>query len=371
MPRRYTCHLYFVDLPDGRIKVTYDDPGRHFIARPVDLIGSEPLTAPDEPQTQEEHDEWLFGMLSPNGSYTMRISSRAMDLPPIEEEDVPDDLPEGSLVRVRMEAYQRPRRPKTLLVVVQNTGNVPVPKLSVHWTFSNETPQPVQLGSIPAAGLGGSLRLETPSAFKGTLRPGQEISFLLGETFLQSMLGQIAALSPERYGIVVVSGELEVGRIEGNKVGDFLEKLDAKPVTYEFVPPECDEAEDPESQHRGFSQLKEEYPSLELFTITCENFYDSRNPMKSFNFIHSFTCKVNACTFEGKFPGTVMFAGANSSSGTPIAKLFFLYRPEGWNKVCHPETGQWEEVVFAATGKPRYESVDFTPLTEMRVKGWH
>jgi hypothetical protein len=281
---------------------------------------------------------------------------------------VAEDLPEGLRVRVRLEAYQRPGQPKTLLVVVKNIGDVPAPKLSVHWVYANETPQPMQIRSVQAMGISGTLRLDSPSAFKGTLAPGREVSFLLDERTLQPLLGQVAALSPERYGIVVASGELEVGRLEGSVVGDFLEKLDDKPVAYEFVPE--DAAEDPESLLGGFAQLKEQYPSVELFTLTVSVPDD---PMGSNAFLPGlspFLNKVNACEFEGKAPGTVWFAGPKSS-GDHLAKLAFLYRPEGWNKEFREESGRWEEVVFAGTGRPRYEAVDFTPLAAMRTKGWH
>src|SRR5690349_5260231 len=90
MGKRYTCHLYFVELPDRMIQVTYDEPGHDVIARPVDLIGPEPIEVPEYPQTQFEHDAWLFSVLKPNGPYTMSIYSRPVGLPLVEEEEVPD-----------------------------------------------------------------------------------------------------------------------------------------------------------------------------------------------------------------------------------------------------------------------------------------
>jgi hypothetical protein len=373
MAKRYTCHLYFVELPDGTIQVTYEEPADDAIARPVDLIGPEPLEVPEYPQTQYEHDEWLRSILHPNGPYTERYSaSRPTDLPPVEEEEVPDGPPEGLSLDARLEAYQRPGRRKTLLVVVRNTGDVPAPNLSAHWVYRNETPQAMQVGTVPAWGISGSLRLASPSSFKGTLSPGQEVSFLLEEDFLESLLGQVAALSPERYWIAVASGQFEVRRIDGRIAGDFLERLENLPVTYEFVPSEADSGkEDPEKFFKGFTQLKKRYPSLELFTITIPHPGKAMAMGTFLQQLSPFSQKMNAAEFEGRAPGTVRYFGPNSSSGSPLMELVFLYRPEGWNKEFRAETGRWEEIVLKATGKPPYEPADFAPLAAMKIKGWH
>jgi hypothetical protein len=362
MAKRYICHLFLAELPDGMIEVTYEEPADNVIARPVDLIGPEPLQVPDQPQTQYEHDAWLSSLLRPNGQYTMSFSHRAADLPPIEEVEVPESPPEGVSLDAGLEAYQRPGQCKTLLVVIKNTADVPVPKLSVHWVTRNETPQPMKVGSVAAAELGEKLRLSRPSSFTGTLRVGQEVPFLLDEWALHPLLGQVAALSPERYWITIASGGFEVLRIDGRVVGDFLENLEDKPVTYEFVPPEEADSrtEDPETLCKGFGQLKAQCPSLELFTITVPYTENSLEQRPLLNRILPFMEKVNGSEFEGKEPGTVMFVGANAGSNSPIAKLVFLYRPEGWNKEFREETGH-----------QRFLPMDFTPLAAMRIKGWH
>ena len=373
MAKRYICHLYFVELPDGKTEVTYGEPAHDVHARPVDIIGPEPLQVPDHPQTQDEHNEWHFWRIKPNGPCTMRFYNRPADLPAIEEEEVPEGPPECARLKVTLEAYQRPGHPKTLLVLLNNTGIVPISKLSVHWVSRNETPQRMEIRNVPALELGGSMSLMRPSSFDGALQVNEEISFLLDETALDPILGQVGSLSPERYWIAIASGESEFLRIDGRIVGDFLEKLDDKPVTYQFVPPATadDNPANPEAHLGGFDDLKKQYPSLELFTITVPNPEDFSNSGALLNGISPFMGKVNASRFEGRSAGTVMFIGPKAASGDRIAKLIFLYRPECWNREFRNETGRWEEVVSAETREPRYAPTDFGPLANMRIKGWH
>jgi hypothetical protein len=66
--------------------------------------------------------------------------------------------------------------------------------------------------------------------------------------------------------------------------------------------------------------------------------------------------------FLGKPPGSVLFMGPEGSSGRPVGKLVFGYRPEGWNALLNPRTNQWEEVRFAESGQPLYQAADFGPL---------
>jgi hypothetical protein len=226
MAKRFICRLFLVTEKDGRIRVVYHDPGDEFIVRPVDLIGPAPLELPDGPQTQEEHDAWLFSVLRPNGRYTMRISaSRALDLPPIEEEVVPDA--EGVEVEAELEPHRRGGQRTTVLVRVRNKGGVPVRDLSVHWVFENETAQPRKAGGVVAMEVGGSVSLLRSDQFPGTLPVGMSTPFLLDERTLNSVLSQVAALSPERYGISIRSGEGEVLRLPGRVVGAFLMGLSA------------------------------------------------------------------------------------------------------------------------------------------------
>ncbi len=40
-------------------------------------------------------------------------------------------------------------------------------------------------------------------------------------------------------------------------------------------------------------------------------------------------------------------------------------RAEGWNTAFNEQSGHWEEITHAETGKPPYESADFGPLEEL------
>jgi hypothetical protein len=156
----------------------------------------------------------------------MRIASRELGLPPVEEEDVPDA--KGALVKADLETYQREGQRKSLLVTVANIGKVPVPQLSVHWVGEHEAPQPIQVGSVQALDLGGTMNLLPAASFRGTLGPGDSTSFLLDERMIDGVLNQIASLSPERYWISVRSGESEILRLDGCAIGAFIEGVDAE-----------------------------------------------------------------------------------------------------------------------------------------------
>jgi hypothetical protein len=156
----------------------------------------------------------------------MRIASRALDLPPVEEEDVPDGV--GVLVKADIETYQREGKRRTLLVTVANIGNLPVRQLSVHWVGEHEAPQPIQVGKVQALDLGGTMNLLPATSFSGTLGPGDRTSFLLDERMIDGVLSQIASLSPERYWVSIRSGESEVLRLDGCAIGAFIEEVDAE-----------------------------------------------------------------------------------------------------------------------------------------------
>ena len=75
--------------------------------------------------------------------------------------------------------------------------------------------------------------------------------------------------------------------------------------------------------------------------------------------------KINAAELRGHAAKTLWFAGPKGGDGQPTAALAFVKRPEGWNTAFNVESGQWEEIAHAATGKPPYESADFDVLGGM------
>jgi hypothetical protein len=121
----------------------------------------------------------------------------------------------------------------------------------------------------------------------------------------------------------------------------------------------------PETYFEGFAAIKSNFPSAEHFTITVPR--TGTDPMSLFKFISPYIDKVNKQEFEGKAPGTLLFLGLKASTKAPWAKLGFVYRPEGWNKMFRADKNTWEEVVDRATRKPLYESLDFSPLADLKT----
>jgi hypothetical protein len=111
-----------------------------------------------------------------------------------------------------------------------------------------------------------------------------------------------------------------------------------------------------------FEKTKRTYPSAEALSVPIP-FADLDLPA-----LLSFTGRINAAEFLGKPPGTVLFVGPEGKSSKPVAKLNFVYRPEGWNTLFNPQTQRWEEVRFASTGQPLYQSADFTSLLGAKVE---
>jgi hypothetical protein len=125
------------------------------------------------------------------------------------------------------------------------------------------------------------------------------------------ILSQVAALSPERCWIAIASGPSELCRIDGSKAGNFLEHLEENPVSYEFQSPPLRVIQDAEAPmfFKQYPEYKQQYPSLELCTITVP--YPNDPPdSDSFLFrLFAFSTKLNAAEFEGRAAGTVWFLG--------------------------------------------------------------
>jgi hypothetical protein len=123
----------------------------------------------------------------------------------------------------------------------------------------------------------------------------------------------------------------------------------------------------PSEAFPGFNQLKQRFPSAEVFPLYLPS--DRFNPGgMTRDSIFSLRGKVNAAEFEGKPPETLLFFGGSPNS-VPVEdyRLVFVYRPEGWNTQYDDNAKQWRRVVFAGTNRPLYEPVDFTPLAELKA----
>lgn len=117
----------------------------------------------------------------------------------------------------------------------------------------------------------------------------------------------------------------------------------------------------PEPYIRGFDEIKKRFPSAEMLWVTVTN---SPSLLSTVN---PYIGKINELEFERKAPETLMFMGANWSSREPLARLGFVYRPEGWNTLFNPASQAWEVVVHINTNKKLYETMDFSPLVGLNA----
>lgn len=125
----------------------------------------------------------------------------------------------------------------------------------------------------------------------------------------------------------------------------------------------------PETYNKGLADIMRKYPSAEAFAIlipASEIFGPGSRPGGIQEFA-PYRGKINDAAFEGRAPETVWFAGPQGSSKDPLARLVFVHRPEGWNKLFRPDTNTWEDVIHVATKKKLYEAVDFGPLAAMKI----
>ena len=112
----------------------------------------------------------------------------------------------------------------------------------------------------------------------------------------------------------------------------------------------------------GFDEIEKNFPSAEVFTMPV--LFEDIHSAKSTPCLGA----TNAETFEGRRPGTVLFMGPKGSSRQPVAELYFVYRPEGWNTLYRADTQRYEEVCHVGTGEPLYRSADYSVLAALKTQ---
>jgi hypothetical protein len=121
---------------------------------------------------------------------------------------------------------ERIGKKRTFGLKVRNGSKTPIPELILTFNCDNENPESCPDGSM-TLGIGTALHaLRDGKEFRGTLEPGQEHIFYLDENFLHDrVLSRVAALSPERYWVAVLSGDKEIARYDGRLFGGVLDGL--------------------------------------------------------------------------------------------------------------------------------------------------
>ena len=131
----------------------------------------------------------------------------------------------------------------------------------------------------------------------------------------------------------------------------------------------------PETYNKRLADIMRKYPSAEAFAILIPagELFPASGLLGPFSWpgaiqrFEPYMGKINDAVFEGKAPETVWFAGLQGSSKDLLARLVFVHRPEGWNKLFRPDTNTWEEVIHVATKQKLYEAVDFGPLAALKI----
>lgn len=109
-------------------------------------------------------------------------------------------------------------------------------------------------------------------------------------------------------------------------------------------------------------------PALPLSTATFERV---RRNVASINvpLILSLLDHVNDATFEGAPAGQIIYKGARPSRRVTNLGLqnwdiahIFIFRTIPWNYFLRPSTGQWEKVLYKATGEPFFPDGNLAAL---------
>ena len=164
-----------------------------------------PPVLPGRPLTEQEFEAWLYGL--PNGSWSaVPQSDPSRATKPLA---VP---PADARVLVRVRAGQ------PLEAEVENIGGETIPDVSVAVEMTWETPQPNQVRGISTWVAGETLGLARCDG-PADIPPNEVARFRLPEMFYDSVASAVASLSPERYRLVVKSGQTVVGEMPGNELG--------------------------------------------------------------------------------------------------------------------------------------------------------
>jgi hypothetical protein len=224
---RFTCRLLIVQTDSGKLRLKYGCLATGE-GRLIALTGPEMILPPDREFTAEELDRWEWEIGC--AGYTRNFEVTPADAPLVEAKyTIEDEIPKGS-VRWRLATFHMDDGRRTFVVELTNTWDRQVPRITLQFTWLNETPQthPTAPPQMDIRELGGSdnfFRRMTPIGLDH-LPPNYPIPFTYDPRALPTLLSRVAALSPERYCVEFLTEGHVFDRIPGAELSTVLDELD-------------------------------------------------------------------------------------------------------------------------------------------------
>jgi hypothetical protein len=140
------------------------------------------------------------------------------------------------VTKVRLSEHIDPQtKQRTIRADITNMGDEPIGRLSLAFEYEYETPQDISFEydrppgrSIRVEELGRQVDFEPITTDDEALQAGQSRTYLLPTASLAAIESVVAALSPERYGLVIaMNGHRQVAA-EGTVVGSFVQAFVAE-----------------------------------------------------------------------------------------------------------------------------------------------
>lgn len=189
------------------------------------IHGPQMVFPPSQEMTDEEFSRWEFELVAGTGFY-YSCGYTPLSAAIVEARRTYEDvIPKGS-VRWELSWTRHEDGERTLAVRVVNGWSHQIPNFSLATVCNYETPQPMDLGTVPAQVLGGSEQMLRRLGASGDndLWAGMTADFILDPRVMEPLGSRVASLSTECYWIALLTEGYEFDRIPGEVVGAFFEE---------------------------------------------------------------------------------------------------------------------------------------------------
>jgi hypothetical protein len=225
---RFTCRVLVVRTESGKLRLKYGYICDPEAVRLITLTGPEMILPPDREFTAEELDRWEREIGC--AGYTRSFQVTPADAPLVESKyTIEDEIPKGS-VHWRLATFHLDNGESTFVVELTNTWNRQIPRVTLQFTWLNETPQthPTAPPQMDIRELGGSDNFFRRMAPIGgnDMPPSFAIPFMYDTRALPTLLSRVAALSPERYCVEFLTEGHVFDSIAGAELSTVLDELD-------------------------------------------------------------------------------------------------------------------------------------------------